>query len=562
MFIAEPETPRSQSMNLFFLNVGRRCELVRAFARSLPRFGSGLIWGSDPNPLAPALAEVDRIVELPSPQDCEAYVAALGAFLARERIGLLIPTIDPDLLRLDRWSAQLQKAAPDCRILLSSSEAIAVARDKRRSREAFACLGAEVPQALDPADPELRFPIFVKPAAGSASQGARTLHNRAELEAALADTQDPMFEALVEGEETTVDVLLDFLGKALVAIPRRRLQVRGGEVTRGILERDAGLESLACRLAEGLGCRGPVTLQFRQPAPGRWVAMELNARLGGGLPLSLAAGADWPGWILQLCRGETPDCSRPVLDRLVISRFDDSLFIPPAKSLPPPRPAGEPLPPLLIFDMDDTLFPEADFVRSGHRAAAAAAWAELGIDIEPELRRRFAAGQRGDLFSSSLRALGVEPPPGFVEEVLVPAYREHRPEIRPFLETAVLGELRQRGHLLALLSDGWAAVQRRKFEALGLAPLFDAAVFTDELGGPSAWKPSPAGFEELLRIFEMPAAKAVYIADNPHKDFIAPRRLGMGSLRIVRPGGEHAKAVAAKRADDADFLIRSLNELL
>ncbi len=549
-------------MNLFFLNAGRRCELVRAFARTLPRFGAGLIWGSDPNPLAPALQEVDRIVQLPSPQDSEAYVAALCAFLVREKIDLLIPTIDPDLLRLDRWSEELRRGAPNCRILLSSPEAIATARDKRRSRDAFALLGAEVPLALDPADPDLKFPIFVKPAAGSASHGARALHSRAEVEAALADTIDPMFETLVSGEETTVDVLLDFAGKALIAIPRRRLQVRGGEVTRGILERDAALESLACRLAEGLGCRGPVTLQFRQPAPGRWVAMELNARMGGGLPLSLAAGADWPAWILQLCRGENPNCDVPVLDHLVISRFDESVFIPPESALPARRPAGASLPTLLIFDMDDTLYPEADFVRSGHRAAAAAAWNDLGVDLEPELRRRFAAGQRGDLFTASLRKLGVDFPPGYVEEVLVPAYREHRPDIRPFLDAAVLGELRQRGHLIALLSDGWAAVQRLKFEALGLAPFFDAVVFTDELGGRAAWKPSPAGFEELLRIFELPAQKAVYIADNPHKDFIAPRQLGMASLRLIRPGGEHAKVIAPRRADDAEFRIHSLSELI
>ena len=549
-------------MNLLFLNVGRRCELVAAFGRALVQVSPGLVWGSDPNPEAPALAQVDRVAALPAAIDTPEFPRALADFLVREHIDLLIPTIDPDLERLDAWRDELRRLAPATRLLLSPSRTIQLARDKRKSRAAFAELGAEVPKEVDPGALNMAFPIFVKPAAGSASQGARRIESVAQLQDALHSTTDPMFEELVTGPEVTVDVLMDFAGAPLKAVPRRRIQVRGGEMTRGVIARDAALESLSLRLAHGLGCTGPVTLQFRNPTPARWIAMELNARMGGGLPLTVAAGADWPRWVLELCVGRTPDLSRPLLDGLRMSRFDSSVFIPPLEALPSVWAAARPLPRLLILDLDDTLYPEADFVGSGHRAAALAVWRDHRIDVEPELRRRFAAGQRGDTLTAALQALEVPFSPGYVERVLVPAYREHTPQISPYLDARpVLTELRARGHALALLSDGWAAVQRRKLAALGLADLFAAVMFTDELGR-DAWKPSTRGFEALLQQLGIEAKDALYIADNPTKDFIGPHRLGMQSIRIMRPGGEHAAALARPRADDASWRVTSLAELL
>jgi len=336
--------------------------------------------------------------------------------------------------------------------------------------------------------------------------------------------------------------------------------VRGGEVTRGIVEVNPELEALAMRLAQGVGCIGPVTLQFRSPAPGRWVAMELNARMGGGLPLSIAAGAEWPKWILELCAGKRIEMERPIVDGLILSRCDRSMFIPPKDALPPVWNGGA-LPELLIFDLDDTLYAERDFVRSGHRAVARAVWRDHRVDIEAELVRRFSLGQRGDIFTAALRTLNVRVAPDYVEEVLVPAYREHVPEIHAYVGVSdVLARLKSAGHRTALLSDGWAAVQKRKLAALGLAGLFDETVFTDDLGR-DAWKPATRGFELLLARQNVTAANAAYIADNPTKDFVAPRRLGMHSFRVVRAGTEHANVIARPRSQDAAWRIDTLADL-
>lgn len=549
-------------MNIFFLNVGRRCELVEAFSRALPAVSPGLIWGSDPNPLAPALAAVDRSVDLPTPIDSQAFLDALCEFLVRESIDLVIPTIDPDLIRLDLWREEIATRAPRATLLLSQSSVIRIARDKRLSREAFASLGAEVPETVDPSASDLIFPLFIKPASGSASIGAFRVNCEDELYRRLAETVDPMVERFVDGDETTVDVLLDMSGKALCAVPRRRLQVRGGEVTRGVVERSARLESLAMTLAEGLGCIGPVTLQFRNPSRGRWVAMEINARMGGGLPLAIGAGADWPRWILQMVSGCVPLVqANYVQDGMVMTRADRSIILPPAR-LSVPSGIEDSLPPLIIFDMDDTLYPEAEFVTSAHRAVAERVWQDFAVDIEPELRRRFSDGQRGDLMSSALVALGIKVRDDYVRDVLVPVYREHEPVIQPYVETRpVLTQLRKQGYRLALLSDGLAAVQRRKLAALGLEKLFDEIVITDEIGR-GAWKPSTIGFERILNVMGIDGQDAMYVADNPNKDFYGPHRLGMRTVRIVRPGTEHCNALHRSPENKPQRVIYSLRELL
>src|SRR5277367_364870 len=113
-------------MNLLFLNVGRRCELVAAFERALVQVSPGLVWGSDPNPEAPALAQVDRVAALPAAIDTPEFLRALADFLVREQIDLIIPTIDPDLLRLDAWRDELRRLAPATRLLLSPSHTIRI----------------------------------------------------------------------------------------------------------------------------------------------------------------------------------------------------------------------------------------------------------------------------------------------------------------------------------------------------------------------------------------------------------------------------------------------------
>ncbi|MEE2959629.1 MAG: ATP-grasp domain-containing protein [Myxococcota bacterium] len=550
-------------MNILFLNAGRRCELIQAFKKVMPQFGSGRVIATDIVPTAPALAFADRSEILPHSSAKEKFLPQFIALCLEENVQCVIPSIDPDLVHLAKYREEIEKSCPNLQLCLSPPEVIRLCRDKRLSRDKFASLGAIVPQEVEPKSDSLNFPLFLKPAGGSASEGIYRIDTMMELETYLPKVNQPMLEVFVEGPEYTVDVLCAFdRPKAYVAVPRKRLAVRGGEVSRGIVERNPQLEALAKQLAEGFDCRGPVTLQFRRTSDETFVAMELNARVGGGLPLSIAAGAEWPRWIFQMLRGEIPDCSLPLEDGLLMSRYDSSCFIETKRTQRFFEDVDISQSDLLIFDMDDTLYPERDFVFSGYKAVSAKVFIDFGIDIESRLRCAFESGCRGDIFSKVFNQMNFPQPESYIKE-LVKVYREHQPSIRPFLDTTRLRDLKNSVRKLALISDGWLNTQRLKLEALGLSHYFDEVLFTDELGEDREfWKPHPRAFELLLKRLDVPAEKAAYIGDNTSKDFLAPNQLGITSIQIKRESeGEYASVRSPSTEHEADFLIDSLMRL-
>jgi putative hydrolase of the HAD superfamily len=215
----------------------------------------------------------------------------------------------------------------------------------------------------------------------------------------------------------------------------------------------------------------------------------------------------------------------------------------------------------IVFDLDDTLYPEESYVLSGFRAVAAHAAARIGWPAEQalaELSELHRAGVRGDTFNRWLQARAQDSPELVAE--LIAVYRGHKPCLEPFPGVlALLAGLRS-SYRLGLVSDGYLQVQQAKLEALGLEPYLDAVVFSDSLGRAS-WKPSPIAFEAVLARLGVTAREAVYVADNPAKDFLGSRRLGMHGLRLRTPGCEHAAREPPTREHAPDGEIASLAEL-
>jgi carbamoyl-phosphate synthase large subunit len=323
-------------MNLLFLNVGRRCELVELFRLALGARGGGIIHGSDVSPLAAGLQVVDCPVIFESVEG-PAFEDELLRYCAERSIGLVIPTIDPDLVRLDRMHERMKKVLPGCHLLISPSATIRNARDKRLTKDVFGKAGILTATTLAPDSAELPFPIFVRPISGSAGVGSGVVRNSAELdvrsrEFAATGTKF-LVEEFIDGEEYTVDVLCDLDGHALVGVPRRRIKIRGGEVVQGVIDRNVEIEALARKAAEAFGARGPVTVQFLRSRDGKVYGTELNARMGGGLPLTVAAGADWCGWVLDLVAGRPFTTVADIVNGMVMTRADRSYFISPGQAL-------------------------------------------------------------------------------------------------------------------------------------------------------------------------------------------------------------------------------------
>jgi putative hydrolase of the HAD superfamily len=213
-----------------------------------------------------------------------------------------------------------------------------------------------------------------------------------------------------------------------------------------------------------------------------------------------------------------------------------------------------------VFDLDDTLYLERDFVRSGFAAVGGWLAANYGVsDFEAHAWDLFLSGRRGDVFDATIPQLGLDPQPVLVRR-LVGVYREHLPAIR--LEPAaadLLAALRGRCRL-AVLTDGYHDTQWRKIAALGLDARCRPIVCTDQWGR-EHWKPSPRGFLHIQQALEAPPARRIYIGDNPAKDFRAPKALGWRTLRLRHPLGEHARAAPASPLDEADTTVASLAEV-
>ncbi len=192
----------------------------------------------------------------------------------------------------------------------------------------------------------------------------------------------------------------------------------------------------------------------------------------------------------------------------------------------------------VVFDLDDTLYLERDYVRSGFRAVAAfaAEGTEIDVDAAAEsLWNGFLAGVRGSAFDDLLKRYPQVAARCSVPE-LVRCYREHAPDIAylPGVET-LLNELQGLGVPLAVISDGPLVSQAAKAEALGVARYADPVVLTDAWGA-AYWKPHVRAFEAVAEAFGLPAERLVYIGDNPEKDFHAPTALGWKSVRLRLPG--------------------------
>jgi carbamoyl-phosphate synthase large subunit len=320
-------------MTLLFPCIGRRVELMQAFRAAAKRLGRDLrIIGADSSPTAPAFACVDEAVLTPPISD-DGYIDALLSIVRAHHVTAVIPTIDTELAKLS--DAREAFADENCTALIADSDVIDICGDKIRTFEFLRANAIDTPSTWTPAQlravkhPE--FPYFIKPRFGSASVWVHKIEDQRDLDYYLHKVRDPIVQNFVDGVEHTLDVYVGLAGTPRCVVPRARLQVRGGEVSKGVVAKDPEIMAAGRKVVEALGdsVRGVVTLQCIVTADRRIRFIEINARFGGGAPLGIAAGADYPGWLLQELCGQTPEIAFDGFeDGLCMLRYDWSTFVP------------------------------------------------------------------------------------------------------------------------------------------------------------------------------------------------------------------------------------------
>ena len=318
-----------RTLNVLFTSVGRRVELLRAFRQAYADLGlNGNIVAVDVDPLAPALQEADRPYIVPRLSE-PSYVPTLVEICRRERVHLIFPLIDPDVLVLARHRQEFESTG--ARVVVVSEESANIAADKWLTYQFFLKLGIPTPCSWLPeqiCNSDIEYPIFIKPRFGSGGKQAFKVHNERELSFFIDYVPDPIAQEYLPGPEITNDVICDFEGNVLAVVSRLRIEVRWGEVAKGKTIYDPEIIQHCVTIARGLKAIGPITVQciLRDGKP---YFTEINARFGGGAPLGIAAGVRSPHWFLALSAGlpvEVPPLGSYKVG-LYLTRFDDSFFL-------------------------------------------------------------------------------------------------------------------------------------------------------------------------------------------------------------------------------------------
>lgn len=507
-------------MNILFTGVGRRIELLQAFRNAALVLNKDLkIFGADMAGTAPALSYCDYTRKVVAMKDPE-YIDNLIQICSNDHINLLIPTIDTDLLVLSENKKKFE--AIGTKVMISTPEMIRICRDKNNTSQFFVNCGLHAPMPVnDWREYKGGYPAFIKPKDGSSSINAFKVENIKELESYAGQIEDYIVQPFVKGKEYTIDIFCDWDGEPVSIVPRERLQVRAGEVLKTRIAMDPVMVTEAKTLCKVFKPCGPMTVQLIRDENGVDWFIEINPRFGGGAPLSMKAGARSTEVILKMLDGEPVEYCTDVADHAVYSRFDQSVCITEGKS----KIKG------VIFDLDDTLYSEKAYVRSGFRAVSDF----LGGEYEDRLWKYFEAGKPA--IDELLREIDEQDK----KEEALTIYRSHKPKIHLYDGVKeLLTVLRQKGFLIGIITDGRPEGQRNKITALGLEELVDDIIITDELGGVQFRKPCDIAFRIMQNRWRLPASQMLYVADNPAKDFQAPQQLSMKSVWFRNEDGLYA----------------------
>lgn len=510
-----------KEVRILVTGVGRRIELMQAFRQAALELNINLkLYGADMAGTAPALAYCNYTRKVCAMRDPD-YINQLAEICQNDKIDIIMPTIDTDLLILSQNKEIFERIGT--KVLISAAEKILICRDKNNTGAFFESCGVKAPKTYNNyLEYDGPFPCFIKPKDGSSSINAYKVEDFEELSVYAASVDDYIVQPFVEGREYTIDIFCDFEGNPIYITPRERLQVRAGEVLKTEINMDETMIEESKRIVKGFNPCGPITVQLIQDKnTGDNYYIEINPRFGGGAPLSIKAGANSAKALLEiLCEGKTT-ANTDINNGAVYSRFDQSVCI--------DRGSNGLGIKGVIFDLDDTLYPEKEYVRSGYKAIAD----YLGMpETEEKLWQYFVNGD------CAIDKLVEECELKVDKKELLSVYRNHMPQIELYDGVLELIEkLLSMKVKVGIITDGRVEGQKNKLEALGLNKHIDDIIITDELGGTQFRKPNDISYRIIQNRWRIPFAQIIYVGDNPSKDFSAPKQLGMGSLYFCNPEG-------------------------
>lgn len=315
--------------NILITSAGKRVALVKAFRETLSQFyPNAKIYITDMNPrMAPAAYVSDACFSVPRASD-SAYLDILYNICIQHHIGMIVPTIDTELLILSAYKARFENAG--IAVIVSDMSFISICRDKRNTSTFFEDHSIRVPHPVDKNIPS--FPLFAKPYDGSLSKDLYYIRNQTELTPEILNNPKLIFMEYIDKsvyKEYTVDIYYGKDHRIKQIVPRERIEIRAGEINKGRTCKGYLVDYIKSRIDFIDGCIGCICLQlFYNQQTGDVVGIEINPRFGGGYPLSYTAGANYPELLIrEYFNQEQIKYSDDWKANMIMLRYDEAIFI-------------------------------------------------------------------------------------------------------------------------------------------------------------------------------------------------------------------------------------------
>ncbi len=308
-------------MNFLILSVGTRNKVVKYFKET---FKDGKIIATDMSEIAPALYEADKHYIVPR-ITAEEYIDIILDICKKEKIKGVTSLIDPELSLLAKNKEKFDSIG--VMIIGSSYELCERSLDKYKMYEwlisnGYKCAKSYIDKEKFYSDIEkgvINYPVFVKPARGSASISISKACDKETVELLCSHSEGMMIQEFLEGQEIGADVYIDMITKKVVSIfTKKKLVMRAGETDKAVSFKDEKLFKLITDFVEKSGYVGQIDIDIFE-INGEYYISEVNPRFGGGYPHAYECGCNHVNLIANNLVGR--------INEIAIGNYDENVYM-------------------------------------------------------------------------------------------------------------------------------------------------------------------------------------------------------------------------------------------
>lgn len=309
-------------MNILILSAGTRNKIVQYFVKTLN--GTGKVIATDMSNLAPAIYEADKYYIVPKMTAPE-YLDVVLDICKKEEITGVLSLIDPELSLLAENREKFE--AIGTTVIGSSYTLCEMSLDKFQmyswlETHGYRCAKSYIDKEAFFADVGagvITYPVFVKPARGSASISISKVYDRETVELLFAHEDGLMIQEFLDGQEIGADVYIDMLSHEVVSIfTKKKLKMRAGETDKAVSFKDKKLFALIEQFVKDAGYNGQIDIDIFD-VNGEYYISEVNPRFGGGYPHAFESGADHMKLIINNLDGKVNECS--------VGEYNDGIYM-------------------------------------------------------------------------------------------------------------------------------------------------------------------------------------------------------------------------------------------